>query len=99
MYDLNLVKKNTHISLWSKFLCTTSARLTPSNHINHDGDEAHRKESEANHHLLRGIFSHWIILIGAVLEKFQMDVDKEVLNIRVWEETAGNISQKFHAVC
>lgn len=77
-------------------MCTTSTRLTPSDEINHDGDEAHRKEGEANHHLLRGIFSHQIILIGAVLEEFQMDVDKEVLYIRVWEETAGHFSQKFH---
>lgn len=80
-------------------MCTASARLTPSDQINHDGDEAHRKESEANHHLLRGIFSHQIILIGAVLEEFQMDVDKEVLNIRVWEETSGHFSQRFHTVC
>lgn len=76
-----------------------SARLTPSHQINQDGDEAHRKESEADHQPLRGVFECLNMFIGAVLEETGVDEDKKVLNVRIWEEAAGQFSHGLQACC
>lgn len=75
------------------------AHLTPSHQINQQRDEAHRKERESDHQPLRGIFEHLNMIIGAVLEVTGVDVDKKVLNVRVWEEAAGQFSHGLQACC
>lgn len=68
----------------------------PNHQINQSGDEAHGDEREGDHQPVRRIHKQELVL-GAVLEVLQVDLEEEVLDVGVRVIAADYVRQILQA--
>lgn len=70
--------------------------IFPNHQINQYGNEADGDESEGDHQPVRSV-QQQELLVGAVLEVKRVDVEEEVLNVRVRVKAAHHLRQLLQA--